>query len=92
MINHKRRCFLCGQRNGLKMQCDHAGCACKINGVDEKLVVHVTCARQAGLEVRADDDRVNDKGGPFTYGMFLCSMSFTVITIISFNPLNLIMM
>lgn len=69
MIHHKRQCFLCGQKKGLKMLCDK-NCWCNINGQREKLVVHVTCARQAGLEVRADDERLNDKGGPLPYGMY----------------------
>ena len=68
MIHHKRQCFLCGQRKGLKMHCDK-NCSCIVNGQREKLVLHVTCARQAGLEVRADDERLNDKGGPLPYGM-----------------------
>jgi hypothetical protein len=70
MINHKWVCILCGQNYGLKMKCDHTGCFCKIGGVDEKVVMHVTCARQAGLEVQVDDQRMNKKGGPLCYGMF----------------------
>jgi PHD-zinc-finger like domain len=70
MIQHKRRCYVCGQKKGLKMHCDKDDCSCNINGELEKLVVHVTCARQAGLEVRVDDERMNDKGGPLPYGMY----------------------
>ena len=70
MINHRRRCYVCGQKKGLKMQCDKDDCNCKIDGQVEKLVVHVTCARQAGLEVRVDDERINDEGGPLPYGMY----------------------
>lgn len=77
MINHKRRCFLCGQKNGLKMLCDVAGCCYKMNESDEKLVMHVSCARQAGLEVRVDDERVNDKGGPLAYGKLNLSLQIT---------------
>lgn len=70
MIHHKRRCYVCGQRKGLKMYCDKNDCSCNIDGQREKLVVHVTCARQAGLEVRVDDERMNNKGGPLPYGTF----------------------
>lgn len=80
MIHHKRRCFLCGQKKGLKMQCDTNDCSCKTNGQKEKLVVHVTCARQAGLEVRVDEDRINEKGGPLPYGTscyLQCSIQYS---------------
>jgi hypothetical protein len=68
MINHKTICILCGQNDGLKMKCDRVGCSCIVGEVTLKVVMHVTCARQAGLEVRVDDVRVNDKGGPLCYG------------------------
>lgn len=70
MINHRRQCFLCGHHKGLKMFCDSDDCLCTINGQREKLVVHVTCARQAGFEVRVDDERLNNNGGPLPYGMY----------------------
>lgn len=69
LIHHKRRCYVCGQQKGLKMHCDISRCTCNIDGQQEKLVVHVTCARQAGLEVRVDDERTNKKDGPLPYGM-----------------------
>ena len=70
MINHHRVCVLCGQKSGLKMKCDHEGCYCKVRGAYEKTVMHVTCARQAGLEVRVDDTRLNEEDGPLCYGMY----------------------
>lgn len=53
------------------MFCDNDDCQCTINGHREKLVVHVTCARQAGLEVRVDDERLNNNDGPLPYGMYI---------------------
>jgi hypothetical protein len=85
MIHHKRRCFLCGLKKGLKMQCVQNDCFCKINGQKDKLVVHVTCARQAGLEVRVDDERMNDKGGPLPYGVSFHLYCFLFILLIRFT-------
>lgn len=48
------KCFLCGQNGGLKMKCDGEHC-CTTNDGKEQTVMHVTCARQAGLEVRVID-------------------------------------
>lgn len=67
MINPKWTCIVCGQNGGLKMKCDR-DCSYKTSEGLENVVMHVTCARQAGLEVRVDDKRLNDKGGPLCYG------------------------
>lgn len=74
MINPKWVCILCGQTSGLKMKCDRENCSCMIDGKREKLTMHVTCARQAGFEVRADDKRVTKKGNPLCYGTFCCNV------------------
>lgn len=58
MINREQLCFLCGQTGGIKMKCDQAGCCeygVAAEGDGQPLVMHATCARQAGLEVRLDD-------------------------------------
>lgn len=68
MIHGKHKCFLCGQNGGLKSGCDHEDCYYPTCDGNEKLVMHVTCARQAGLEVLADQTRLNKKGGPLCYG------------------------
>ena len=41
------------------MRCDVEGCvfACEGSGRNEPMSMHVTCARQAGFEVRLDDKR-----------------------------------
>ena len=44
------RCYLCGQAGGLKLRCNHDGCNASKKG-NEHAYFHVTCARQAGLEV-----------------------------------------
>lgn len=50
-------CFLCGNAGGLKMKCNNEGC--RVGGDNKSMHVafHVTCARQAGLEVNSTDDR-----------------------------------
>lgn len=48
------RCFLCGQSTGLKIKCDE-DCCSRQNGNAQKYY-HVTCARQAGLEVNVSGD------------------------------------
>jgi hypothetical protein len=54
LIKNKVRCFLCGQKGGLKLRCDREGCCMACDGT-QHTAMHVTCARQAGLEVALDD-------------------------------------
>ncbi len=58
LILAQSRCFLCGQSDGLKIRCSDDCCARQRNS--EQSFYHVTCARQAGLEVNVsgDDDLV----------------------------------
>jgi len=56
LIKNRLRCFMCGQKGGLKMRCDRAGC-CTTSDGSQHTVMHVTCARQAGLEVALDDTK-----------------------------------
>ena len=49
LIRSTLRCFLCGQSGGLKLTCNHFGCAGA--KVCDQRVFHATCARMAGLEV-----------------------------------------
>lgn len=65
LVQNRVLCVLCGQRGGLKMKCDVEGCAFPSdNGGRDPFTMHVTCARQAGFEVRLDD-----KNEVFFYGM-----------------------
>ena len=58
LILAQTRCFLCGQSAGLKIRCDDDCCSRQKNS--EHQYYHVTCARQAGLEVNVsgDDDLI----------------------------------
>jgi hypothetical protein len=49
------KCFLCGNFGGLKIKCDHQGC--RVTDGEKQLPTsfHVTCARQAGLEVSSKE-------------------------------------
>jgi len=61
-IDHTHPCFLCGMKWGLKVRCDHAKCCWKNEqGRDVPTAFHVTCARNAGLEVR-DTEGKNEEG------------------------------
>jgi hypothetical protein len=66
MIKHQYKCFVCGQNGGLKMKCNREDC-CTTSDGKERTVMHVTCARQAGLEVRWDE-----AGELFFYGRLVC--------------------
>ncbi|GAX25359.1 protein Jade-1 [Fistulifera solaris] len=58
LILAQSRCFLCGQSDGLKIRCSDDCCSRQRNS--EQSFYHVTCARQAGLEVNVsgDDDLI----------------------------------
>jgi hypothetical protein len=71
LIQAATPCFLCGNAGGLKVKCSHGGCAYLIGGKRTEATFHVTCAREAGLEVNAVDDGSNMK----FYGMF-CRFRF----------------
>lgn len=57
-------CALCGNSGGLKLPCQHDGCQVSCAGEGVRTHFHVTCARQAGLEVNA----VDTKEGTIFYG------------------------
>lgn len=54
------------------MACDRKNCCWTTNRGEEKVVMHVTCARQAGFEVVVDQVRLNHSRGPLCYGTFCC--------------------
>jgi PHD-zinc-finger like domain len=54
LVGNKTQCLLCGLTGGLKIKCDREGC-CMSSDDAQQTSFHVTCARQAGLEVRVDD-------------------------------------
>jgi len=53
LVQRGLRCSLCGQTGGLKLKCAHDDCCYLIDGERVDTLFHVTCARQAGLEVNA---------------------------------------
>ena len=53
-VSHQYRCTLCGLYNGAKVDCSVTGCVAP-GGRRNPCKFHITCARQAGLEVQADD-------------------------------------
>ena len=65
LVQNRVMCILCGQRGGLKMRCDREGCVLSTE-TREPTTMHVTCARQAGFEVRLDD-----KDDIYFYGTLL---------------------
>jgi hypothetical protein len=65
-VKYLHKCFLCGQNGGLKMKCDSEHC-CTTSDGKELTVMHVTCARQAGMEVRLDDTDDLYFYGTFTF-------------------------
>lgn len=56
------KCFLCGKEGGFKLDCDHKKCHTVAGDPSSTTCFHVTCARQAGLEVEA---RESPKGMKF---------------------------
>ena len=54
-VSHQYRCALCGLHQGAKIKCDIDGCDGP-GGLKKMAMYHVTCARQAGLEVKHDGD------------------------------------
>eukprot|EP00985_Skeletonema_marinoi_P032965 scaffold40107_cov183-Skeletonema_marinoi.AAC.1 len=55
-VTHQFRCFLCGKKDGAKVHCVEECCIAP--GGTKIPYFHVTCARQAGLEVSSDPDFV----------------------------------
>jgi hypothetical protein len=51
LVRPKYECFLCGNSAGLTLRCGHKGCCLNVQGKLIEPAFHVTCARQAGLEV-----------------------------------------
>ncbi|KAL7541970.1 hypothetical protein ACHAXR_012696 [Thalassiosira sp. AJA248-18] len=54
-VSRQYRCSLCGLSSGAKVDCAMRGCVAP-GGRRTPFKFHVTCARQAGLEVISDDD------------------------------------
>jgi hypothetical protein len=48
VIGNQAPCFLCGKVGGLKVFCRHEDCR---QSDGQRTTFHITCARQAGLEV-----------------------------------------
>eukprot|EP00579_Thalassiosira_antarctica_P012019 CAMPEP_0201920508 /NCGR_PEP_ID=MMETSP0903-20130614/9110_1 /ASSEMBLY_ACC=CAM_ASM_000552 /TAXON_ID=420261 /ORGANISM="Thalassiosira antarctica, Strain CCMP982" /LENGTH=1700 /DNA_ID=CAMNT_0048457283 /DNA_START=28 /DNA_END=5130 /DNA_ORIENTATION=- len=59
-VSHQFRCTLCGLYTGAKVDCSIEGCVAP-GGTRMRAKFHVTCARQAGLEVLADVDCMSVK-------------------------------
>jgi hypothetical protein len=55
LVQSKPQCLLCGLRGGLKVLCDHDVCQAKRKDETQDVWFHVTCARQAGLEVGLEE-------------------------------------
>ena len=51
-VTHQFRCLLCGKFEGAKVNCYEGGCVAP--GGTKNPYFHVTCARQAGLEVSSE--------------------------------------
>lgn len=66
-------CFLCGQTGGLKVKCSREGCGYDVDGKRVDCAFHVTCARQAGLEVNAYEEH---DGIMKFYGKAECALCF----------------
>jgi hypothetical protein len=54
-VGYQHRCALCGLHQGAKVACHVEDCFGP-GGVKQNTMYHVTCARQAGLEVKHDGD------------------------------------
>ena len=56
LVQRGTQCFLCGQKGGLKLKCSNEeGCVYCVDGKMPEAIFHVTCARQAGFEVNAEE-------------------------------------
>jgi hypothetical protein len=53
-VSHQFRCTLCGLNNGAKVNCAVDGCVAP-GGRRNSCKFHITCARQAGLEVLSEN-------------------------------------
>lgn len=53
-VSHQYRCTLCGLNNGAKVDCSEYGCVAP-GGRRHPCKFHITCARQAGLEVVSEN-------------------------------------
>lgn len=76
LIQNRVICVLCGHKGGLKMRCDRQGCCVSAESKDATMM-HVSCARAAGFEVRLDDkkdDRI------FFYGTYILSLFVSAFT------------
>ena len=56
LVQANTECFLCGQTGGLKVKCAQEGCRLRAGDSKSTPQFHVTCAREAGLEVGYDDE------------------------------------
>lgn len=68
LILNSIRCYLCGRTEGLKDKCDHDCCRLMKKG-DGHSYFHVSCARQAGLEVNTSN---NEGRSMYFYGTKFC--------------------
>ena len=67
-VNSNTVCHLCGQKGGLKLKCDHPGCHTDPSDPkSSQTYFHVTCARQAGLQVDVEEQ---SSGGMKFFGEF----------------------
>jgi hypothetical protein len=47
-------CYICGSTDGLKTKCNKIGCRCSLEKKSPPSF-HISCARQAGLELSSDE-------------------------------------
>lgn len=65
LIQGNTQCLLCGQNGGLKVKCAVENCYHVVHGQKVDTLFHVTCAKQAGLDVSAEEmgrNEVNFQG------------------------------
>lgn len=55
-IKANTKCNLCGMNTGLKAKCGDPNCRAR-GEKGKPYAFHITCARQAGLEVQHEDER-----------------------------------
>ena len=76
-ILQKHQCALCGLSGGHKIKCFASNC--RLRGENAKTPhFHVTCARQAGMEVEHGDGYDSEFYGKFHYRLRLPSCYFVV--------------